>query len=111
MDSQVDERIGVVPEESGRGTILSSSPEYVPMAADLLKFGDGLELDRGAYELRRSGRSLKLERIPMEILLLMLDRRGQLISREDIIEGCGARTSTLTPTTASTPPSERFARP
>jgi|HubBroStandDraft_4_1064222.scaffolds.fasta_scaffold52644_1 TolB-like protein/DNA-binding winged helix-turn-helix (wHTH) protein/Tfp pilus assembly protein PilF len=56
------------------------------MPADVLKFGDGLELDRGAYELRRSGRSLKLERIPMEILLLMLDRRGQLLSREDIVD-------------------------
>ncbi len=56
------------------------------MPADLLKFGDGLELDRGAYELRRSGRSLKPERIPMEILLLMLDRRGQLVSREDIVD-------------------------
>jgi Tol biopolymer transport system component/DNA-binding winged helix-turn-helix (wHTH) protein len=55
------------------------------MPADVLRFGDGLELDRGAYELRRSGRSLKLERIPMEILLLLVERRGQLVSREDII--------------------------
>jgi serine/threonine protein kinase/tetratricopeptide (TPR) repeat protein len=55
------------------------------MPADVVRFGDGLELDRGAYELRRSGRALKLERIPMEILLLLVDRRGQLVSREDII--------------------------
>jgi DNA-binding winged helix-turn-helix (wHTH) protein len=32
-----------------------------------------------------SGRALKLERIPMEILLLLIERQGQLVSREDII--------------------------
>ena len=56
------------------------------MPGDVLRFGEGFELDRGAYELRRSGRALKLERIPMEILLLLVERRGQLVSREDIIE-------------------------
>jgi len=55
------------------------------MPADVVKFGDDLELDRGAYALRRSGRTLKLERIPMEILLLLVERRGQLVAREDII--------------------------
>jgi TolB-like protein/DNA-binding winged helix-turn-helix (wHTH) protein/Tfp pilus assembly protein PilF len=55
------------------------------MSADVVKFGDDLELDRGAYALRRSGRALKLERIPMEILLLLVERRGQLVAREEII--------------------------
>jgi serine/threonine protein kinase/Flp pilus assembly protein TadD len=55
------------------------------MPADVVKFGDGLELDKDAYELRRSGRALKLERIPMEVLLLLVERRGQLVTREDII--------------------------
>jgi TolB-like protein/DNA-binding winged helix-turn-helix (wHTH) protein/tetratricopeptide (TPR) repeat protein len=55
------------------------------MPADVVRFGDGHELDRSAYELRRSGRALKLERIPMEILLLLVERKGQLVSREDII--------------------------
>jgi DNA-binding winged helix-turn-helix (wHTH) protein/predicted Zn-dependent protease len=50
-----------------------------------MRFGDGLELDRGAYELRRAGRALRLERIPMEILFLLIEQRGQLVSREDII--------------------------
>ena len=54
-------------------------------SADVVKFGDDLELDRGAYALRRSGRVLKLERIPMEILLLLVERRGQLVGREEII--------------------------
>jgi hypothetical protein len=31
------------------------------MLADMVKFGEGLELDRNSYELRRAGRALKLE--------------------------------------------------
>ncbi len=49
-------------------------------------FGDGYELDLGAYELRRNGRALKLPRIPMEVLRLLLERRGNLVTREEIIE-------------------------
>jgi len=56
------------------------------MPADVVNLGGDLELDRVAYELRRSGRVLKLERIPMEILLLLVERKAQLVSREDIIE-------------------------
>lgn len=55
------------------------------MAADLLRFED-FELDLRAYQLRRSGRTLKLERIPMEVLHLLVERRGQLVAREEIIE-------------------------
>jgi len=55
------------------------------MPADVVRFGGDLELDRIAYDLRRSGRALKLERIPMEILFLLIERRGQLVTREDII--------------------------
>jgi TolB-like protein/DNA-binding winged helix-turn-helix (wHTH) protein/Tfp pilus assembly protein PilF len=55
------------------------------MPGDVLKFGDGLELDRNSYELRRAGRALKLERIPLDILFLLIDRRGQLVSRDEII--------------------------
>jgi TolB-like protein/DNA-binding winged helix-turn-helix (wHTH) protein/Tfp pilus assembly protein PilF len=51
-----------------------------------VKFGDDLELDPRAYELRRAGRPLKLERIPMELLLLLVELRGQLVTREQIIE-------------------------
>jgi Tol biopolymer transport system component/DNA-binding winged helix-turn-helix (wHTH) protein len=55
------------------------------MPDEVVRFGDGLELDSAAYELRRSGRRLKLERIPLETLLLLVERRGQLVSRDDII--------------------------
>jgi DNA-binding winged helix-turn-helix (wHTH) protein/tetratricopeptide (TPR) repeat protein len=64
---------------------MSSSLVGGKMPAHVMRFGDGLELDRGAYELRRAGRALRLERIPMEILFLLIEQRGQLVSREDII--------------------------
>ena len=50
------------------------------------RFGDEFELDQRGYELRRSGQQLKLERIPMELLLLLVEQRGQLVTREQIVE-------------------------
>jgi TolB-like protein/DNA-binding winged helix-turn-helix (wHTH) protein/Flp pilus assembly protein TadD len=63
--------------------VLFSQCPYMP--AHVVKLGDGLELDRVSYELRRAGRALKLERIPLDILLLLVERRGQLVTREEII--------------------------
>jgi serine/threonine-protein kinase len=54
--------------------------------ADPIRFADDFELDLRAYELRCSGRPLKLERIPMELLVLLIQRRGELVTREQIIE-------------------------
>lgn len=51
-----------------------------------IRFGEGFELDRRAYQLRRSGRVLRVERIPMELLLLLVDQRGDLVSRSEIVE-------------------------
>ena len=51
-----------------------------------LKFQGDLELDVRTFELRRSGRWLKLERIPMELLLLLVEKRGQVVTREQIAE-------------------------
>ncbi len=55
------------------------------MPADVLRFND-LELDLCAYELRRAGQALKLERIPMELLCLLAEKQGQLVTREQIIQ-------------------------
>jgi len=49
------------------------------------KFGD-FELDVAAYELTRGGESIRLERIPMELLILLVQRKGQLVTRGEIIE-------------------------
>jgi DNA-binding winged helix-turn-helix (wHTH) protein/Tfp pilus assembly protein PilF len=43
-----------------------------------------VELDLGRYELRRSGRRIKLEKKPMELLILLATRREQLVGREEI---------------------------
>jgi predicted ATPase/serine/threonine protein kinase len=56
------------------------------MTPNVLRLADNLELDRGAYELRRSGKALKLSRIPMELLLLLVERRGELVTRNEIVE-------------------------
>jgi TolB-like protein/DNA-binding winged helix-turn-helix (wHTH) protein/Tfp pilus assembly protein PilF len=42
------------------------------------------ELDIESCELRRSGRPIKLERIPMELLILLLQNPGKLLRRETI---------------------------
>ncbi len=44
-----------------------------------------LELDLGRYELRRLGRRIKLEKKSMELLILLVRRRDQLVSRTDIV--------------------------
>ena len=42
------------------------------------------ELDISAYELRRGGQPVHLERHPMDLLILLVERRRQLVSRADI---------------------------
>src|ERR1700730_450635 len=54
------------------------------MPANLLRFGGGFELDPANFQLRRSGRPLRLERIPLEVLILLVERRGQLVRRQDL---------------------------
>jgi len=44
-----------------------------------------MELDLGRYELRRRGRRVKLEKKPMDLLIFLVSRRDQLVSREDIV--------------------------
>jgi DNA-binding winged helix-turn-helix (wHTH) protein/tetratricopeptide (TPR) repeat protein len=44
-----------------------------------------IELDLGRYELRRSGRRVKLEKKPMELLIFLSGRREQLVSRDEIV--------------------------
>ena len=55
------------------------------MASDICRFAE-FELDRSAYQLRRKGRPVQLERIPLDVLFILADRRGQLVTREEIFE-------------------------
>ncbi|MGA9721715.1 MAG: AAA family ATPase [Candidatus Binatus sp.] len=55
------------------------------MPEDLVQFEDFV-LNRGAYELRRGDVVVPLQRIPLELLCLLVERRGQLVTREEILE-------------------------
>ena len=49
-----------------------------------IRFGEDFELDLRPRRLRRGSRVLKLERIPLEILILLLEHRGEIVSRDQI---------------------------
>jgi eukaryotic-like serine/threonine-protein kinase len=53
---------------------------------DKIEFGEGFELDLRSYQLRRGGRVLKLEPTPMELLLFLVEHKGELITRDQIVE-------------------------
>ena len=55
------------------------------MADNAFEFAD-FRLDCDRFELRRAGRSLKLERKPMELLILLAARDGHLVTRDEIAE-------------------------
>ena len=44
-----------------------------------------IELDLGRYELRRRGQRVELEKKPMELLIFLVSRRDQLVSRQEIV--------------------------
>jgi len=47
------------------------------------RFGE-FELDVAAYTLRRAGQRIKLEKIPMEVLVLLVRKAGILVNRTEI---------------------------
>jgi TolB-like protein/DNA-binding winged helix-turn-helix (wHTH) protein len=55
------------------------------MTVSVYKFGE-FALDFGRFELTRNGQPIRLERKPMELLILLAERDGQLVSREEIAE-------------------------
>jgi DNA-binding winged helix-turn-helix (wHTH) protein len=55
------------------------------MSVPIYRFGE-FALDCGRFELSRNGRPIRLERKPMELLILLAERDGQLVSREEIAE-------------------------
>lgn len=54
------------------------------MTSETICFGP-FELDPANYQLRQSGQVVKIERIPMDLLLLLAQRAGQLVTREEIL--------------------------
>ena len=65
------------------GVPVASEPIRIP---GLVRFGEDFDFDFSACTLRRSGRVLKLERIPAEVLAILIERRGQIVRREHIVE-------------------------
>jgi TolB-like protein/DNA-binding winged helix-turn-helix (wHTH) protein/Tfp pilus assembly protein PilF len=59
-------------------------PMPPPDSPPTLRFGEFV-LDVSAYQLRRDGRPVKLGRQPMDLLILLVERRGQLVTRADIV--------------------------
>src|SRR6202047_1187671 len=49
------------------------------------KFAD-FPLAPPPYRLQRGERLLRLEKLPMELLILLVERRGELVSRDDIAD-------------------------
>jgi TolB-like protein/DNA-binding winged helix-turn-helix (wHTH) protein/Tfp pilus assembly protein PilF len=68
-----------------RTRLRSHSLMLIPDSPDTFRFGD-FELDVGAYALRRNGRPVRIERQPMDLLLLLVERRGQLVLRSEIVD-------------------------
>lgn len=50
-----------------------------------LRFRD-YELDPDGFDLRRAGHRVRLERKPMELLILLAENQGHLVKRDEIIE-------------------------
>jgi TolB-like protein/DNA-binding winged helix-turn-helix (wHTH) protein/Tfp pilus assembly protein PilF len=57
----------------------------MPDARQTLRFLD-FELDLAAYELRRQGHPVRLERRAMDLLILLVERRRQLVTRSEIVD-------------------------
>jgi DNA-binding winged helix-turn-helix (wHTH) protein len=69
----------------GRYMNPASGPGESKAPREIFRFED-FELDRSVYQLRRAGHPVRLQRLPLELLYLLVERRGELVTREEIIE-------------------------
>jgi DNA-binding winged helix-turn-helix (wHTH) protein len=58
---------------------------HTPASRDTFRFRD-FELDVSAYEVRHKGHRLKLGKQPLDLLILLVESRGRLVSRNDIVD-------------------------
>jgi TolB-like protein/DNA-binding winged helix-turn-helix (wHTH) protein len=47
---------------------------------------DEFELDLSRYELRRQGRPVKLQKLPLRLLILLVEAEGRLVTRQEIAD-------------------------
>lgn len=50
-----------------------------------VRFGESFELDLTRQQLARYGQPVRLERIPLTILMVLVERRTEIVSREEIV--------------------------
>src|SRR6266851_3226569 len=67
----------------GRNMKPASGPDESKERREIFRFED-FELDR--YQLHRAGHPVRLQRLPLELLYLLVERRGELVTRKEIIE-------------------------
>jgi DNA-binding winged helix-turn-helix (wHTH) protein len=67
------------------GAILRLQEVPAALPAKVVKF-DEFELDCNRYQLLRAGRRIKLQKLPMELLVLLLEKEGHLVTREEIVD-------------------------
>ena len=56
-----------------------------PRARETLRFGE-FQLNPAAYELLWKGRTVRLERLPMDLLMMLVERRGDVVTRAEIVD-------------------------
>ena len=57
--------------------------QYSSMADKRVRFGE-FELDFGQFQLHRNGEVVRLEGLPLQLLMYMVDNQRQLVTREQI---------------------------
>ncbi len=53
------------------------------MAGKRIRFDD-FELDYTRFQLSRTGRPIRLEGLPLQLLMFLVEKRGELVTREQI---------------------------
>lgn len=59
--------------------------QNAPRSSDNTFRFDHFEANRECYQLRSGNRTVKLERIPLELLFLLLEHAGKLVDRDEIV--------------------------
>ncbi len=55
------------------------------MPGKIVRFGE-FELDFGRFQLSRGGEPVRLEGVPLQLLIFLVEHRGQLVTREQIAD-------------------------
>jgi hypothetical protein len=71
-----------LPQSKSEGEM---SVGFLPATAGVFVF-DEFELDAPCYQLRRRGVEMKLENVPFQLLLLLVEKTGKVVSRKEIAE-------------------------